>query len=76
MKAKYVIVLKDGVEVGYLFPYSQSHMPTAFRLRLPIIAAGVCVFDKGEFNCYGDSKSLNVGSRPGTDADVLNKWFR
>ena len=77
LKAKYIIAKNnDGEEIGFLLPHTESHNPYGYRLRFVIISAGECVFDQGEFNCYGASKSLNVKSRPGTDAEILNKLFR
>ena len=80
-KTKYIIMEYRGVVQPIIFSELMIHQDVAVALGGKVISAGFCEVganDDGtaDYNCFGESVSLNVISRRRQDAEILNKWCR
>lgn len=75
-RAKYVIVVLDGIEQPFVFSELSTHAEVARALGGEVLGAGFCYIDGiGQYKCYGESVSLKVKSREDVDAAILNRLF-
>jgi len=76
---KYIIVESNGLEMPIVFASLLNHREVAGARK--VVAAGFVSFsiDNGapELNaeCYGRSKSLNIGSRPDIDDKLIEQFI-
>jgi hypothetical protein len=64
MPAKYIVVMKGGLEKPYVFSESDVHADIAQLIGGKVISAGFCyVNEQGQYTCYGKSTSLGVDAR-------------
>ncbi len=83
-KTKYIIVKVGAIELPIVFPELLVHYDVACGLgyRGKVVGAGFCEVGAetdtpfADYNCFGKSESLNVESRRGVDAEILNKYLR
>ncbi len=81
-KMKYIVIEKDGNEVPIMFSTFVEHSFIAGCIKerypgIPIIAAGFCTVNLAatKMNCYGNSISLDITSRPKQDPTLFNHLF-
>jgi hypothetical protein len=81
MKTKYITYKADVGEDIIVFSLFETHADIAHRLNLEVISAGFIYITTtapdGDFKaeCYGDSVSLKVKSRPAEDAELANRML-
>ena len=75
MKTKYIVFKQDHLEDIIIFSGLQQHVDIANKLNLTVVSAGFIKFVPLEdyIECYGDSFSLKVKSRPEEDAQIARR---
>lgn len=73
-KMKYIIVDNGQWEAPVIFDDFTSHYNMAENIPGKILAAGFVVFRSSGLECYGDSISLKIASRP-EDSKIINKML-
>lgn len=72
MKKMKYIVIDDGLsDCIYIFPNHVQHYFMLANLGGELISAGFVVFTPEGLECYGESVSLKVKSRPICDTQLL-----
>ncbi|TFG99681.1 hypothetical protein E4H12_01920 [Candidatus Thorarchaeota archaeon] len=73
---KYIVFRKDdGEEYSVIFPAYRAHDEFAITVEtsdVPISAGFVISDAFGAYVCFGKSVSLNLGSRPKEDGELVN----
>lgn len=72
---KYIIV-DDGLnEKPIIFSNLDQHNDIAYRLSWKPVSAGFVTMVNGQAECYGESISLNIKSRPEEDSKIINRFL-
>ncbi len=66
------IILKNSSPI--LLPLSSAHSDNFSKKDC--LSAGYFKYDGKKFECYGESKSLNLKCRDNEDSDLLNVFFK
>lgn len=76
MKAKYVIVQHQGLQVPVLFPELMGGVEhrEAAKIGHPV-SAGFCESVNGAWSAWGESAGLGLRSRQTHDAEILRRFF-
>lgn len=75
-KMKYIVVEDGfGIECPYIFPDHIQHYMMLSDIGGKLISAGFIVSGVNGIECYGDSFSLKVKSRPVIDTELVNKML-
>ena len=76
MKAKYIIINKNNIELPFVFSELSTHADVAYALGGKVVGAGFCfVDDDQQYVCYGESISCRVKSREKIDSAILNEML-
>lgn len=77
MRAKYIVVDRQGLESAILLPQNRGVMHAEVRVGFQrIVAAGYCEQKPdGHWTAFGRSESLDVDSRGAIDAQLLEKCY-
>jgi hypothetical protein len=75
MKAKYVVVEQNMLELGIVFNKIFNH--SDFKHLGKILGAGMVIInDEENVVCYGTSVTLGIASRKELDAEAIKRSFR
>ena len=61
------------IEQPFVFSELSKHSDIAHRIGGEVVSAGFCYIYKDRYNCYGESVSCKVTSRPSIDDKILNR---
>lgn len=76
LKMKYIIRAGGhGLPCPVMFGDTENHNDIAYRLGGEIISAGFVDLGDNGVQCYGESISLNIRSRPEIDSKIINVFF-
>lgn len=73
-KMKYIIVDNGQWEAPVIFDEATQHYTMAQNVFGEVVAAGFVVFRPEGLECYGESISLGIESRP-EDSKLINKML-
>jgi len=70
MCAKYVVVKGKLCESIIIFPRHERHSDVAERMGGEVVSAGFMSIAGEHVDCFGESESLKLGSRPAKDEQL------
>lgn len=77
---KYIIVLRKGLELPFLFPSIVNHIDMwvdVQKMNDKVISAGfVRMSLDGKIQAFGESESIGIKGRPEEDSALLEKVFK
>lgn len=76
MKGKYIVFGDAGFPQAVAFSETIVHSDMARAMGARnVLGAGFFAVVNDRFECYGESISLRIMSRPDQDSDILNEHF-
>lgn len=73
MKAKYIVVEQNTLEMPFVFSELSQHADVARAVGGRVVGAGFCFISNNRYACWGESISCRVKSRYEVDEKILNK---
>lgn len=74
-KMKYIVVDNGSWIDPYIFSEAVQHFEMASNIHGDVISAGFVYWTPNGLECYGESISLDVKSRPEEDSKMINKML-
>ncbi len=71
-KMKYIIVDNGMYAAPIIFDGATDHSAMAAAVHGKVVSAGFIRFTPKGLECYGDSFSLGIASRPEEDTEMIN----